>query len=260
MKNDYLRRIVREGLLPDRLVRERKEGAARVIEDLLRRQREGRQIPDSGGLLAKTKRELKDFLYSGRAVELAVLAPVGVWGGIIGGWLPDTDISILGIGVHRYFLFHSTFGLLALRYLYSLWCKSSQHGKKGLVEETLQKIAGVVLGTCAFGVGIHLLVDAFQPKAVVFPFFGSLIDGTFVDDNIWLLGNSLWAFKIGADLFAFCLADELAVAKRWVRENFGGAGDGRLAKVLGELQGGEKVVPCQSSLQEAVFTAAWLKR
>jgi hypothetical protein len=41
-------------------------------------------------------------------------------------------------------------------------------------------------------VGCHLLLDVFQPKAVIFPFFGSLVEGTLVDDNLWLLGNALW--------------------------------------------------------------------
>lgn len=74
------------------------------------------------------------------------------------------------------------------------------------------------------GVGVHLMIDVFQPKAVIFPFIGSLVSGTLVDDNIWLIGNSLWAFKIGHDLMVLTVADELEIAKAWVKKKFEGEG------------------------------------
>ena len=47
----------------------------------------------------------------------------------------------------------------------------------------------------------------------------TLADGTMVDDNIWLVGNSLWALRISREVFAFSLADELEAAWRWVSEH-----------------------------------------
>ena len=78
-----------------------------------------------------------------------------------------------------------------------------------------------MFGTVAAGVGIHLLVDVFQPKSIVFPFFGSLVEGTLVDDNIWLLGNSLWAFRISHEVFSLVLADEMTLAKDFASQRFG---------------------------------------
>ena len=153
--------------------------------------------------------------------SLTVLAPVGAFGLMEGFAAPDWDISLIGIGYHRYFFFHSVFGLLVLRHFYRQWQLRSgqtQHGWKGKVK---QKIAGTLFGTVAAGVGLHLLVDVFQPKSIVFPFFGSLVDSTLLDDNIWLLGNSLWAFRISHEVFSLVLADELEMAKDYVAKEFG---------------------------------------
>ncbi len=51
--------------------------------------------------------------------QAAVLVPVGLWGLSHGLTAPDLDISLLGIGKHRFFLFHSALGLVALRYFYN---------------------------------------------------------------------------------------------------------------------------------------------
>jgi hypothetical protein len=84
----------------------------------------------------------------------------------------------------------------------------------------VRTILGVAAGGLAFGVGCHLLVDTLQPKAVVFPFFGSLVEGTLIDDNLWLLGNAVWCFRISHDLFALALGDDLPKVKAYVQENF----------------------------------------
>ena len=173
--------------------------------DFLRRAQEGaRQALQNGENIAK----------------VAVLAPTGLFGLSEGMHAPDLDISLLGIGNHRYFLFHSAISLVILRYFYRRW---QQESSQGLLERFGQKIAGVALGTYAFGVGIHLALDVVQPKSVVFPFFGSPIDGTLIDDRIWFLGNSLWAFKTSHDVFALCMASELEAARAWVREHIEGS-------------------------------------
>ena len=94
---------------------------------------------------------------------------------------PDLDIKLLGIGAHRNFLFHSAI-LPGLGYFF-------------LRKSDLRNI--VVFSVCAFcsgmsfTLGIHFLSDTFQKAAVKFPFFGSLIDGTSIDDRLWLGINAL---------------------------------------------------------------------
>ncbi|MBS3938991.1 MAG: hypothetical protein KGZ50_10535 [Peptococcaceae bacterium] len=152
--------------------------------------------------------------------KLGVLVPVGMWGLTTGLGFPDLDINLLGIGRHRFFLFHSALGLVILRKFYLNWLDSQEH-PEAWSNRVRQKISEAILGSFAIGVGAHLLTDVFQPKAVIFPIFGSLVNGTLVDDNIWLLGNSLWAFKIGHDIFSLVLSDELASAKACVNRTFG---------------------------------------
>ena len=60
----------------------------------------------------------------------------------------------------------------------------------------------------------------FQPKSVIFPGIGSLIDGTLVDDNIWLFGNALYCFKIADDLYSLALGDDYKRVKLFVKERF----------------------------------------
>jgi hypothetical protein len=44
---------------------------------------------------------------------------------------------------------------------------------------------------------VHLIIDVFQPKAVLFGAFGSLLSGTLIDDNLWLGANGLISIAIG---------------------------------------------------------------
>ena len=113
-------------------------------------------------------------------------------------------------------LFHSAMGLVILRILYHQWAQSSQDEKPFWTRRVVQKILGAVLGAYAFGVGVHLAIDVSQPKAVIFPLFGSLVDGTLIDDRIWLLGNSLWVFQVFGSVFALVFVEELDTAKRYV--------------------------------------------
>lgn len=110
-------------------------------------------------------------------------------------------------------------GLLCVISIISVESHSDQ---PGVLRRFGEKVAGFTLGTYAMGVGVHLMIDVFQPKAVIFPFIGSLVNGTLVDDNIWLMGNSLWAFKISHDLMVLTVADELEIAKAWVKQKFEG--------------------------------------
>jgi hypothetical protein len=152
---------------------------------------------------------------------MGVLVPSGLWGLSKGIVAPDLDIRFLGIGKHRFFLFHSAIGLAVLRQLYKMWIHSTEDKNHLWPYRVVHKAAGAALGAYAVGVGIHLAIDVFQPKAVIFPWFGSLVDGTLVDDRVWLLGNSLWAFHIANDILCLVLADELKTARAYVAETFG---------------------------------------
>jgi hypothetical protein len=97
---------------------------------------------------------------------------------------PDLDIRFLGIGKHRHFLFHSAIvPLITLRVL-----------------KPIRRISflNVIVTAAAIGflvgIGVHLFTDVFQTKSVYFPFIGSLIDGTSIDDRLWEGGNSLICF------------------------------------------------------------------
>ena len=42
----------------------------------------------------------------------------------------------------------------------------------------------------------------------MFPGIGTLVDGTLVDDNIWLFGNAIYCFKVADHLYALALGDD----------------------------------------------------
>lgn len=210
INNKYLARdTARDSLVLDIEVIDRmmdeEQGGMLDVEFLRRAAEQGQEAVETGT----------------RALKFAVLAPVGYFALQKGLVAPDKDISLLGIGNHRYFLFHSAIGLVLLRYLYREWVDDDR--RQSIVTRLGQKVAGVALGSYALGVAVHLALDVVQPKSVVFPFFGSLVSGTLVDDRIWLLGNSLWAFKISQDVFALCIASELEAARAWVKERFEGS-------------------------------------
>jgi hypothetical protein len=203
------------------------EAGVSAIDDLIDYLGMGEKVSFIADGLRKVREDAERVLRTGRALAgAAVIAPVGLWQFAKGLGFPDRDISTLGIGRHRFFLFHSSLGVVALRYLHRLWLEREAHGgQPGPVGRAFMKLTGAALGAYAMGVGVHLAMDVFQPKSVVFPFFGSLVDGTLVDDNIWLLGNSLWAFKIARDVFVISFAPELEAAREYVKTTFGDWGD-----------------------------------
>lgn len=158
--------------------------------------------------------------------ELGIFVPASIIGFSHGLVLPDIDITTIGIGWHRYFLFHSAIGAYILKKFFESYNDFIQD-KYG---ETTKKIIGLVLASGAIGIGIHLLKDGSfglldGEKSVVFgiPGIGSintLIKGTMVDDNIYLLGNSLWAFKIAKDIIVMTFGKDLDTAKKFFQKNY----------------------------------------
>lgn len=167
------------------------------------------------------------------AGQATLIVPAGLVGLAQGVAMPDLDISLVGIGAHRFFLFHSGLVVWGLEQLYLRYYRQMEldapsgppmagppmAAYRNHARRVLMKVAGGLLGAAAIGVGIHLVIDVFQPKAVIFPVIGSLLDGTLVDDNIWLLGNALWCFRIARDVFALVLADDLDRALAWARRH-----------------------------------------
>jgi hypothetical protein len=219
--DDGLTKITKRILLPSEIANETVGHGVKAIDRLIEASERG----DSAFLtnveyLRRARAAAAGFMEGGyQLAKASVLVPVGLFGLAKGLGFPDLDIPLLGIGYHRFFLFHSALGLVALRYFYREWVEKQAHPDQWL-SRVKRKLGGALLGGFAVGVGVHLAIDVFQPKAVVFPFFGSLVDATLIDDNIWLIGNSLWAFKIAHDVFALSLADELGAAKKFVQKRF----------------------------------------
>jgi len=218
---DEVTEAIRISSLPRMLTEETLKNGLVGIDKLIDAgQRERGGFLTSLEYLGQARDAATGLLHSGyQFAKAGVLIPVGLFGLTQGLAFPDLDISLLGIGYHRFFLFHSALGLVGLRYFYRQWLEKQAEPDRWR-NRVKRKLTGALLGGFATGVGVHLAFDVFQPKSVVFPFFGSLADGTMVDDDIWLVANSVWAFKIARDVFALSLADELKCARQFVKRQF----------------------------------------
>ncbi len=101
---------------------------------------------------------------------------------------PDLDISLLGIGWHRNFLFHS---IIIPFILYKTFFSKKETFTSYLMN-------GVIFGS-ALSIGIHLIIDVFQPKSVHFIIVSTLIRRTLIDDNIWLGLNGVSGLVIAKE-------------------------------------------------------------
>lgn len=126
-----------------------------------------------------------------RAVALGLLTAAGAAAGLLLFLrFPDADIAVLGIGAHRNFLFHSA----AVPVLLAAAAGRAARKASRLPAAALR---GLAVG-CGAAVAFHLAADAFQSKDVRFPFVGSLVDGTSLDDRLWLAGNALGSLAAAA--------------------------------------------------------------
>ena len=92
--------------------------------------------------------------------------------------------------------------------------------KEAFANRVIRKLFGVAAASSAFAIGCHLTIDVFQPKSVVFPGIGSLVDGTMVDDNVWLFGNAIYCFKVADHIYALALGEDYDRVKNFVAEHF----------------------------------------
>jgi hypothetical protein len=157
--------------------------------------------------------EAVDFAYNEFSRQLDRLSPedlaiylgrvacyVAVWSGgaVVGYGLPDKDISVLGIGSHRHFAFHSVapavgvklFGSLFLKVLGRAARRVRRKDERALLAFVASNLV-VATGGVSAGVGMHLLEDALLDgsKSLVGPWGGTIVTGTSVDDNAWFLVN-----------------------------------------------------------------------
>ena len=152
-------------------------------------------------------------------LRAGVVIPAVLLGIDAGLHLPDLDISLLGIESHRYFLAHSA---LAGYFVGQV--------VRRIPMEKGRRLAGAVGGGLAIGMGLHLLADGSfglldGQKSVMFGIpglddMGSLIEGTLVDDNLYLLGNSLWAFLLGSDMLVLATGTTPEKIKERIRTWF----------------------------------------
>ncbi|MEW6769956.1 MAG: hypothetical protein AB1330_01000 [Bacillota bacterium] len=138
-----------------------------------------------------------------------------------GFFLPDKDIELFGIRWHRLWFFHSALGFWLLKKFFDKYnqCRDDR--------DMLMKLVAALGGAAAIGVGLHLAKDALVDggKSVVFGIPGllginTIIPGTFIDDDAFLLANSLWAFKISKDFFVYAFGDDYGKVKEYVQRNY----------------------------------------
>jgi hypothetical protein len=217
---DPIKRKVKEALLPGKLSKEVAHGGERAAEQSIENIGMGEEVLFDLAFYEEAQKQARYWAQqAGVYTKMAVLIPTGIFALDAGLRFPDLDISYLGIGSHRFFLFHSGMAVWAIRKMYQA-CLVRSGDEPSRTDRVLHKILGVAAGSAAFGVGVHLLIDTVQPKSVVFPFFGSLVNGTLIDDNLWLLGNSLWCFKMSRDLFTIALGEDLPKVKAYVNKVF----------------------------------------
>ena len=156
-------------------------------------------------------------------LEAGVLVPVGLVSLGYGLAWPDLDIRLLGIGWHRYFLFHSAAAAWLLREFarsYSTWVQRDPTAPR------LQKVVAAIAAGGAVGIALHLLKDALidGDKTVVFGIPGlrlnTLVPGTHVDDDLWLVANGLWALRIARDVVALAYGEEERAVREYLASHF----------------------------------------
>jgi hypothetical protein len=159
---------------------------------------------------------------------------VGVWHGVL---IPDFDITDLGIGFHRHFLYHSATPAAIASFLRRRVFEKikSFNERKGYLSpkkiELIEKAAALYVAGMAIGQAGHFIADATWQgsKAIVWRIPGifdlksltgsnSLVPGTLLDDHLWLWGNTVVALKIAWEELKFALGKEhpMIKAMMWI--------------------------------------------
>lgn len=153
----------------------------------------------------------------------------GVWCGVM---IPDWDITQLGIGFHRNFLYHSATPAAAAKCAHRFIFNKirAYNEEKGLLSQDkldlIDKAAALYVAGFALGQAGHFIADATWQgsKAILWRIPGigdlksltgsnSLIPGTLLDDHFWLFGNTIWALKIAWEELKYALGKEHPMIK-----------------------------------------------
>lgn len=160
----------------------------------------------------------------------------GIWCGVM---VPDWDISQLGIGYHRNFLYHSTVPAYAAQKARKVVFEKLKvyNERKGYLSENkielIDKAAALYVAGFALGQAGHFIADATWQgsKSILWRIPGifdlkdftgsnSLVGGTLIDDHLWLFGNTIWALKIAWEELKYALGKDNPMIKvmAWIGE------------------------------------------
>lgn len=157
-------------------------------------------------------------LHPVQTAKYGVLIPTGMMSVEAGFHLPDLDISLIGIQHHRYFLFHGPFAAYLLYRFFRFL--EDKYDTDTLVDRVIRLVGGSVASGVSLGIGIHCLTDLFQPKSIQFPVIGSLVNGTLIDDNLWLFGSALYSMHVSREIVACVFARDLASARQYFQDRW----------------------------------------
>jgi hypothetical protein len=162
---------------------------------------------------------------SGKALAYT---PIVVKSILTGVSFPDLDLIAPGVGIggHRWAVTHSALAAWA--------CKKSietidQYVSNDSARKVMKEVTAAAGIGFTIGLSIHLLKDAFidqeQSVRFKFPFLGgpgTIIPGTYLDDDIWLGTNGLYAAKLAKDIlimgFGEDINEAIAAFKAWSDE------------------------------------------
>jgi hypothetical protein len=149
------------------------------------------------------------------AGNVLVFFPVFTKGVSIGLGLPDLDLRIPGIGIggHRWAVTHSALaaylGREGIRII-------NQYLKDVPGQDALRKLVSASGAGFCICVSLHLLKDALwdrdQTVRFTLPFLGgkgTLLGGTYIDDDAWLSINGLYAIKAASDILLLGFGKEI---------------------------------------------------
>lgn len=126
-----------------------------------------------------------------KKIYLICIIVISITGLIVFFNFPDLDIKMVGIGWHRFFLFHSA---IIPYVLFLIAVKIAQ-------SDLLKVILYSLCGSFCIAVGAHLFTDIFQSADIYFPVIGSLVKGISLDDRLWILVNLIVCFILGFILY-----------------------------------------------------------
>jgi hypothetical protein len=137
-----------------------------------------------------------------------------------GSGFPDLDITLLGIGGHRNWFFHSsltTVGLyLAIDKLIAYF--GNNYDEHNFGAKLIKNIGAPLVAGFAVGNALHLFADGLGAKDVVgFP-LGSLFGGGFFVDRLWLFANGAICLILAGKLVAIAFAKDKEAIQNYCKQ------------------------------------------